>query len=154
MRNPNVKTKIDPNEFKSNPGDAVEIIYEPKVEKDGTITLQPVGEKDIQAYIESFRESTDISFIIARMKAGDTEAAHIVDGFYGDFTRMPTTNQEMLQMFINAENKFNTMPLEVRNQFDNDYKKWLVGAGSEEWLSKMASVLPPKEDEKTDEEIS
>lgn len=145
MRNPFVKKKIDPHEFKTCPGDPVKIVYDTKVESDGTIVLKPSAKIDLKAQINSFRESTDISFIIARMKAGDTEAANVVEGYYGDFTKFPKTYAEMLQLYIDAENKFNLLPLDVRNQFDNDYKKWLVGAGSDNWLEKMASVLPKSE---------
>lgn len=136
MRNKNSKVS-DPNSFVSNPGTKEEILYDAKVLPDGQIELRPAGKKNIQEYIDSFRESTDISFIVQRLKNGDVADLNLRDGFYADMTKMPTTRAEFMQLFIDMERKFNELPLEIRNKFDNNYRNWYAQGDTQEWYEKM-----------------
>ena len=150
MRNKNAKVS-DPNSFVSCSGEEFHIEYSPKVNVDGTISLVESGKTDINEYINSFRDSTDMSYILSRLAAGDTSVLNPKTPFYGDFTEVPKTYAEALQMVIDGEKHFMQLPLDVRNQFDNDYRQWFAQAGSEDWMTKMNPVLI-KDDvpEKTD----
>lgn len=131
----------DPNSFVTDPGSRYHIIYDPVVKSDGTIVLEESGQDDIQEYIDSFRDQTDMSFILQRMALGDLSVLSQKTPMYGDFTNMPKTYAEALQLVLDSEKKFMQLPLEVRNLFDNDYRKWFATSGSDEWMQKMAPVL-------------
>lgn len=148
MRNKNSKVS-DPNSFVSNPGTEEEIVYDATVLPDGQIELKPAGLKNIKEYINSFRESTDISYIVQRLKNGDLTDLNLKEGFYADMTKMPKTRAEFLQLFIDMERKFNELPLEIRNKFDNNYRNWYATGDTEEWYVKMN--LLQNEDEKKGE---
>lgn len=136
MRNKNSKVS-DPNSFVTCPGTTEEIIYDAKVLPDGQIELREAGKKNIQEYIDSFRECTDISFIVQRLKNGDVTDLNLKEGFYADITKMPKTRAEFMQLFIDMERKFNELPLEIRNKFDNNYRNWFASGDTEEWYEKM-----------------
>ena len=117
------------NEFVTPAGNEFEILYSPKVHKDGTIELVESGRKDLRQEINSWREQTDMSYILRSMAAGTYIPQE--KGYYGDFTNMPSTMAEAYQVMLNAEKSFMELPLDVRNKFDNNYKNWLFMANEE-----------------------
>lgn len=118
-------------------GELFHILYKSKVSKNGDIELVEDGKEDIKEKINSWRDQTDMAYILRQMALGDTSVLNRSPGSYGDFTKMPNTMQEMLQLRIDAERAFYELPLDVRNNFDNDVSRWLATAGSEEWTKKM-----------------
>lgn len=153
MRNKNAKVS-DPNKFVTSSGEKFHINYSPKVLPDGRIELIESGKEDISEYINSFRDSTDMAFILNRLAMGDTSVLNKSIPTYGDFTEMPKTYAESLQLVIDSKKKFYELPLDVRNKFDNDYQKWFVTAGSDVWIEKMgytksnqSDVAAPSADE-------
>lgn len=136
MRNKFAKVS-DPNKFVTESGDRYHTIYEPIVNPDGTISLVESGKEDIQAKIDSYKDQTDISFIVKKLAQGDFSVLSQKEPMYGDFTTMPKTYAEALQLTIDAEKRFYELPLETRNKFDNDYKQWFAQAGSDSWIERM-----------------
>lgn len=136
MRNKNAKV-IDPNSIYSCPGEEFHIEYSPKVMPDGTIQLVESGKTDINEYINSFAEQCDMQLILKKLALGDTSVLSSKTPFYGDFTEAPKSYAEALQLIIDAEKEFYKLPLDKRNEFDNDYHQWFAQAGSEEWFKKM-----------------
>lgn len=128
--------------FYSNPGSPLHKLYSPKVSKDGSVELVESGVENIQDYIESFRESTDIKVILDRVAAGETELLMSRPGSYGDFTKMPQTYAEALQLQIDSANLFSRLPAEVRNKFGNDQSKFFAMSGTKEWYEHLSPVLP------------
>ena len=142
MRNP-ASCVPDLNSFVSCPGDSIHITYSPVVRDDGTIKLMPSGKEDIQSMIDSYRPLTDISYISQRLAAGDTSVLDSRQPMFGDFVSgVPKTYAEALQLVIDGEKRFNDLPLDVRNRFDNDFRRWFATAGSEPWLRDMAAFIP------------
>lgn len=140
MRNKYAKV-CDPNNFVSDPGSKVHVVYEPKVLPNGEILLSEVGKEDIQDYINSFRDQTDMAYILKQLAKGDTSVLSNAVPSYGDFTNAPSSFADALQMVMDAESKFNKLPLDVRNKFDNDFRKWFATSGNDDWFEKMDSVI-------------
>lgn len=119
-------TMYDPHvDIFADPGCEDVPIYSPSVDNDGHIVLEEIGVKNLPEYIDSFRESCDINNLVARFNAGDVSALSRVQGAFFDATALPHTYAEMLNTVINAEQTFNSLPLEIREKFDNSYVKWL-----------------------------
>lgn len=125
------------NDLYTESGSDVKVIYSSKVNDDGTIELVPSGKEDWQSYIESFAGTVDINYIIARYQNGDMTALNQRNGVFGDFTQMPKTYAEMLQIQINAKDAFDRLPVDVKEKFHNDFNQYLASAGTEEWLDKL-----------------
>lgn len=133
-------TREDCNKFETCPGDRFVIEYEPTVEPNGRITIHPVGKKDLFQEIQSWRDQTDMHYVLQQMALGQYPQRDSV--MYGDFTEAPENMQQAMQMMINAEIAFYQLPLEVRKQFDNDYKQWMMSAQTDyaEFAKKMGFV--------------
>lgn len=133
------------NSIISNPGSDIVIEYSPIVNDDGSITLEESGKSNIQEYIDSFAESCDIKSIIARFNAGDVEALNRNVMKFGDFTEFPKTYAEVLQLQIDSNNLFNSLPINIKEKFDNDPNKFFVMSGTEEWKDIISPLF--KKDE-------
>lgn len=124
-------------EIYTNPGSPIHVLYGPKVLKDGTIELVEIGKENTDDYIQSFEEVTDMSFILAKLESGDLSVINKRQPFYGDFTEVPKTFAEVLQLRIDAQNMFDRLSADVKEKFDNDVNKFLATAGTEEWRKKV-----------------
>lgn len=132
--------KVDCKKFACNPGSKFKTEYSPIVEKDGSVTLRPVGKIDFHAYIQSFKDLTDIHYIVKKIANGDTSMLRF-DGVYGDFTKYPKTLAEVLQLQIDSNKLFNSLPVEIKQKFSNDPNKFFAQSGTEEWFKTISPVL-------------
>lgn len=139
MRHPDASVR-DPNSFVSSSGDLFHVRLAPRVLEDGTLKLVESGKDDIKSMINSFRDSTDMSFILNRLAVGDTSVLDQRPALFGDFTQMPTTYAEALQLVIDGRRQFDALPLDVKNSFNNDYRQFLATAGTDEWSQKLSSL--------------
>lgn len=126
----------------SESGSPIKDIFSPVVNKDGTISLEKSGEENLQEYIDSFRDECDINVILAKYASGDVSVLNKRNGSYGDFTKMPKTYAEMLQLQINSNNYFKSLPKEIREKFNNDANQFFAQSGSQEWIDIMSSMYP------------
>lgn len=134
--------KFDKGEFVSNPGDPKHVIYKPKVGKDGIVDLVEAGYENTDEIIQSYAESTDIMTIMNRVSNGEFDLLQARNGIYGDFTGMPKTYAEALQLHIDANRLFASLPADVRQKFDNDENQFFAAAGTAEWAEKLEGILP------------
>lgn len=134
----------------SEKGSPVHILYSPIIDDNGIIKLVESGKENMDDYISSFREEVDIDILISRYVNGDVDALNKVRGTYGDFTTMPKTYAEMLQLQFDVENAFNRLPVEIKEKFDNDFNKFFVSLGSIEFKEKVDGK-EIKEEVKVDE---
>lgn len=138
MRNKFAKVS-DPNSFVTDPGSDIHYLYEGKLCPNGEIVLVPKGKESISEKINSFAQFTDIKYIMNRLNQGDTSVLR--DGaMYGDFTKVPKSLADALQLMMNAEDRFNELPLIIRNKFNNSYLAWMQSAGSDAWFDNMGFV--------------
>lgn len=140
MRNKNAKVS-DPNNFVTNPGSDIHDLYEGKLLPNGEIRLVPCGKESISEKINSFAQFTDIKYIMNRLNQGDTSVLRDPSkAMYGDFTKVPKSLADALQLMLNAESRFNELPLDIRNKFNNSYLAWMQSAGSDAWFTNMGLV--------------
>lgn len=152
MRNVNSRVS-DTKKFVTCPGNKVHVTYSTKVLDNGIIRLVPSGKENIQDKINSFRDSCDISFILSRLAMGDASVISQKSMTFGDFTKVPKSYAEALQIVIDAEKQFYELPLKTRNLFDNDYKQWFASAGSDSWLDRMGIEKQEKAIEPIEKEV-
>lgn len=124
-----------------NPGSREKITRHGVVGADGVIRLVNDGMIDIQDKINSFEPSTNIYNILSNLSPTEFNAMQAPVGDFIDATDMPKTYAEALQLVIDGQNQFMSLPLEIRQKFDNDFNKWFVNAGSPEWFSKLGIDL-------------
>lgn len=123
--------------FPTNVGSPVVLTYAPEYDKQGNLQLVQDGEKDLYAEIQSHKDSTDLALILNRYFNGDPMALSRVQGAYMDVTGMPTNLHEAMSLVDNARRDFDTLPVDIKQLFDNDANKFLATLGSPEWFEKM-----------------
>lgn len=133
----------DPNSFFTCRGIDFEPQYSSKVLPNGEIKLVESGKVDIKQMINSQRESTDIAYIIKQIENGNTDIINPGPFVYGDTTQFPKTYAECLQLRIDAEASFYNLPVEVRQQFNNDFNQYFATAGEPEWMKKLGIGQDP-----------
>ena len=124
----------------SSPGDEEALIYSPSIDNEGRVILEVTGKRNIPDFIDSFRESCDINNIVERFNSGDVSVLSRSQGAFFDATQLPHTYAEMLKTVINAEQTFNSLPLDIREKFDNSYVKWLSMMDDVEQFALMMGV--------------
>lgn len=94
-------------------------------------------------YIQSFKDSCDINVLIQRFANGDESALGIgrTPSFI-DCTQMPKTLAEAQSQLIEAENYFNSLPVEVRAKFGHDAGQFFAEIGSDEFNKKLGIEMP------------
>ena len=129
----------------SNTGSPKKPLYRLFVDDDGKRELRPSGEYDLYAEIQSYKDSVSIDYILSRFCAGDTSALSRVQGVYGDFTQMPTTMAELQQRVIDATALFDSLPLEVREQYNFSPSEFFAQLDTEK-TKNIFEQLKPAED--------
>ena len=133
--------------FYCSSGSRTRTIYEPFISSNGARQLRPVGTEDINAYIQSFRDSTDINVILKRFELGDVSVLNVQRGCYGDFSNAPKTLSDFLNAQIKASNIFEKLPAAVKASFNNDVNQFFVQYGTENWLKTIEPFLPKSDTE-------
>lgn len=136
MRFTSLSQICDGNTFFSSSGSPVKIIYTPAY-IEGQIILNESGKFDISEFISSYAETTDMSFILSRLAAGDSSVLNIKDGFFGDSSMLPHDHRAALDTVISAQVYFDNLDNETRNKFHDNFVEWIQSAGTPEWISRM-----------------
>lgn len=139
----NEKPESKPN----NPGNVMEPEYRERYDEKGHPYLEKVGEVNTYEKIQSYRDECDVMAILSRYAAGDTSAM-ATPGYYIDTTKLPRTYTEYLNMMNEQKEKFDALPLEIRQKFGMNFQNWAATAGEEEWLNKMGITNTAKETKK------
>nr|CAI9750837.1 virion structural protein [Microvirus sp.] len=125
------------------PGSGMKPTYKMHVDEDGKRELKKNGEYNLYAEIQSYKDSVSIDYILTRFMNGDDSALSRAQGIYGDFTQMPTTLAELQQRVIDAEDLFNSLPLDIRAQYNHSASEFFAQLDSE----KTKSIFNPKTDD-------
>lgn len=125
------------------PGNILEPEYRERYDKQGEAYLEKVGEVNTYEKIQSYKEQCDVMAILSRYAAGD-ETALATPGYYIDTSKLPQTYTEYLNMMNEQREKFNQLPLEIRQKFGMNFEQWAATAGEKEWLEKMG-ILTEKD---------
>lgn len=132
------KTAFDPHgRIFANPGNRKHQKYRTRYNDIGQLELVPNGQDDIYDMIQSHAESVDIDTILSKFVAGDPDALAKTQGTFGDFTNLPTSYAEMLNVINESERFFEQLPLEVRERFNFNFSEFISSMDSQEFARKM-----------------
>lgn len=123
IRNPNSRIS-NPYGFTSPAGEAIHTLYT-GVWQTNRLVLVESGTVDLQERIQVQAPSTDLAFMIKRLKLGDSSVLTKKQPLYGDFTQFPSDGTELVNTLLNAEYAFNQLPVEERMSYGYDYRSWL-----------------------------
>lgn len=121
----------------TTPGSPIRTIFGSKLDQRKNIVIEKKGEENLYAYINSFADSVDINVLLARFANGDKEALLQRAGAYIDISAMPTNINEFLEYSRNATALFDTLPIEVKQKFNNNVVEFISSVGDEDWKQIM-----------------
>ena len=101
--------------------------YEMRMTKTGHKYIKAVETINIYDRIQDNKDECDAKKIVKRATMGDPNAiAKIkqVKTNYGDTTLMPHNLMEAQQMIIDGKKAFDSLPKEIREQFNNDHMQF------------------------------
>lgn len=145
----------------SESGSTVKVKYSPRIDERGVLVLVETGKEDLAAYINSFAEECDIHVIMKKFANGQTDVLSKVQGTYGDFTGAPTSLADMFNRVKAGEEVFNSLPAEVKKEFNNSFTEFAVATGEKDFFDRLAKydtsatqnvVSETKKDEKGETE--
>lgn len=139
----------DSNFFVSNPGSKIVADYGLVTSEDGTTSVGVVGEKNLDAIIQSNKATGNVALLVAKYNAGDEEALNRVRGVYGDFRNMPTTYAEMVSRLNECRAVFESLPVDIKEQFDNNPDVFWSEYGTERFNNIITGSLEQSADNKS-----
>ena len=111
-------------------GSREHVLYTPRFDAAGNFELVESGKEDRYAEIQSHKDSCDINLIVERYASGDQTVLARRQAMYMDVTEMPKTYSELLNLVATGEKQFNSLPLEVKEEFGNSYHRYLSAMDS------------------------
>ncbi len=144
------RTAYDENHVRyfTSPGNRLHDVFTGSINGNGEVVLVKTGEEDIYDMIQSHRDSVDIHVLMARYKAGETDVLEKRQLKYGDFTEMPKTFADVLNITIQAKEHFASLPVETRAKFGHSFEKWLVSMDKADFAEKMGFNTPSTQQNK------
>lgn len=132
------KRKYDKHDrIYTNHGKSVVTQYSGYLDKFGNTVVKEKGKKDLYSYIQSFADSVDINLILSKFANGDKQALIQRAATYIDITNMPDNMADLLNTIHNGEALFDSLPVEVKQKFDNNFNKFITTIDSDEWFNAM-----------------
>lgn len=107
-------------------GSRTRILYSPKFDEKGVMSLVESGRENLYESIQSHKESCDIHVILERFARGDVSALERVQAVYGDFSNVPKSYADMLNLVHSAEDAFARLPVDERAKYGHSFERWLV----------------------------
>lgn len=92
----------------SESGSGLRQLYIPCID-DGCFTIEESGVFDLQEQINANASSCDINVLVARYNAGDITALSRRQGLFGDFTSVPDSYRQALEIVNGFESAFSEM---------------------------------------------
>ena len=148
----------DPHSFLSCAGERIHTLYDSRF--DGTrVVLEESGSFDLQERINSYAPYTDISYMLNRLKVGDTSVFSTRSPLYGDFSGMPDNPADAINLYHGAEQAFAQLPAEEKLVYNNDFRVWLAslmagGSTVDHHVSDSAPVVTDKIDKKVEDVVN
>lgn len=111
---------------KSEAGKELVQNYELRIDEYGHEELRETDMTNLQAEIQSHRDSVDFNLIIARYMMGDVDALEKLHGFYADVSELPVSMAEIMNMNMRGQHLFDSLPVEIKKIYNNNYLEFLA----------------------------
>lgn len=127
----------EPKKVFACPGDPIKIEYGSRLDRNGNIVVEEKGKFNLSEYINSFKDSCDLSVILNKYLNGDKDVLEQRKAIYMDLTGIPTNYNDMVNLMNESKYEFDRLPIDIKKKFDNDPIKFICSIGSDEWKEKL-----------------
>lgn len=148
----NFKTLFTRVSVKAESGSNLKPVYNLRYDKFGKRYLETTSMKNTDDFIQSHLDGCEVHRIIDRYSMlGDSSLLNKKSGTYGDFTGMPTTLAEVYTRVSEATEFFNSLPVELKREFNHSPSEFFSSIGSPKYNSVIESL---NKSESNNEEVS
>lgn len=117
--------------------------------------LVVIGKTDLYEYIQSHLDSVDIHKILERCAMLDDYSLLIQrPTTFMDTIGMPKTLAEAFAMSQDAKAYFDSMPTDIKVQYDNNWLKFVQDIGSEKFNNTVSKFLDSIKEKNSSEEVT
>lgn len=127
---------------------------------DGCQYLKPCGKRNIYAFIQSHKDSCDLSTILAHLDAREVNGMvttfkynDLKDAGLVDLSHAPKSLGDMHNICMQGEHLFKGLPVDIRREFNFSVEKFVGSIGTKEFDSVMQKFAPIKTFEEPIEEV-
>lgn len=125
-----------PVEIFTASGDMLEDVIAMKLNEKGEEEFYISGKTNVYEKIQADAENANIENILTKiLSTGDTSLLQQRKGEFLDLTEVPTNIFEAQQKIQEAEKTFLELPMEIRQEYNNNFNEYLKDVGSEKWLT-------------------
>lgn len=117
-----------------NPGNPIKDKYSTKYDEAGVLQFEVVGQVNTDDEIQSYADSVDLKLLLQRFANGEVDVLQRVQGFFADVTEMPKNYSELLNRVNDAENFFNSLPVEFKQKFNNSSSEFLASVDAQDFM--------------------
>lgn len=111
-------------------------LYTRKVDSSGNKSLERSGKENVFMAIQLAANGNLAKDLVARSLRGDESAIPSADSLtYADITGAPKSLLDAENRLIDARTLFESLPLDVRNKYGNNFRNFLVAVDDGSWLS-------------------
>jgi hypothetical protein len=117
------RTKYDPfiDRVPTRAGDRFVKTYHLDFDENNSETLVEDGLFDLYASIQAYKDSVDLSLILAQYKqVGDESILNRRKTFYADVSGLPNNYPDMFRLVRSIEETFSKLPLEEREKYGHN----------------------------------
>lgn len=101
--------------------------------EDGELVYKEKGITNVYEEIQAAAESVDLHAIMNRYENGDATALNKVQGMYIDAVDLPKNYAELYDAVSKADMVFETLPADIKSQFNNSAATFWKNYGEEEF---------------------
>lgn len=130
-------------------GSPEKTVYRRCVDAAGVRTLQACGTKNTYREIQENVHGVTVQDILARALVGDSTDYSADPSAFVDLTTAPKNLMEAQNQIIRSRDVFNSLPVDVRKSYDNNFSTWLTAVNDGSFLqrySKKAEEDPEARD--------
>lgn len=144
------RTQFQRSQQIANPGSSLKTDYKLRLDKYGKRYLEPVGVSNVHDFIQSHHDSSEVHKLIEKYSMlGDPSILNKKVGRYGDFTGLPSNLAEVYRSVTEANDLFQTLPIEVKREFNHSPSEFFASIGTEKYNKALALLNPKLEKEVT-----
>lgn len=148
------RTMTDPKKtINSDPGSRIEQVLALRILDNGEEDFYIQRETNIYLQIQAHKDECDLEkLLITCTQTGDLSLINKKQPIYMDLEEIPENFFEAYQKIKEEEKKFNNLPAEIKEKFNNNFSEYLATAGTEDWLKKTGLLKNPEPDPEPDQE--
>lgn len=126
-------------------------VFSDSFDDNGVATVIVTGTTNLDDYIQSFKDDTDIYKILDRLTLAGAELPVVPLEQFGDVSGMPTNIHEALKQISYARGIFNGLSDDKRKAYNNNFNEFISDFGSSKFLSLF---MQEKSNNKVEEVVS